>query len=266
MGFRVVRGRGITPDDIADRSPVIVINERAAAELWPNEDALGQQITWGLPRPDNPPATVVGIVANVRSAAGAPDRNLDLYYPYAQYPVDALYYVLRTSVPPESLTEVVRRTIQETEPSIAVATIKPLSQWIDESLWLQRLWSRLLAVFATIALVLAAVGLYGVVAYLVLQRSREMVIRMSVGATGGQIATLLLGGMLRLVASGIAIGVAASLAVSPLIGALLFEVSPTSARTYLLVASTVAAAAFLACCPPIYRASRFSPMSVLKEE
>lgn len=266
IGFRVVRGRGFTPDDASDRNPVIVINERLANELWPNEDALGQQITWGLPRPDNPPATVVGIVANVRSSAGAPDHNLDFYYPYAQYPVDALYYVLRTSVRPQSLAEVVRKTIQEAEPSIAVAAIKPLDQWIAESLWLPRLWARLLAIFAAIALMLAAAGLYGVVSYLVLQRSKELVIRMSIGATGRQIAALLLGGMLRLVGLGVAAGVAASLAVSPAIGAILFQVSATGIRTYLLVAMMVTGVALLACCPPILRASRVNPMSILNKE
>lgn len=266
LGIPLLRGRGLTPDDTADRSPVIVVNERLAEQLWPDQEALGQRLSWGMPRPDNPPATVVGIVGNVRSMASDADRNLDFYYPYAQYPADSLYYVLRTSVPPASLTEAARRTIQETEPSIAVAAIKPLDQWVGESLWQTRLWSRLLGLFAGVALLLAAVGLYGVVTYLVLLRSKEMVIRMSIGATGGQVASLLFGGMARLVALGLVIGVAGALSASRLIGAMLFQVSPTDLRTYVVVASLVVVTALLACGPPIVRISRINPMSILKEE
>lgn len=266
MGIPLLRGRGFTPDDTAARSPVVVINERTARQLWPDREAVGQQFAWGAPRPDNPLATVIGVVANVRSSASDADRNLDFYYAYAQYPSDALYYVLRTSVPPASLADAARRTIQEVEPSIAVAALKPLEQWVEESLWQQRLWSRLLGLFAGIALLLAAIGLYGVVTYLLLLRSKEMVIRISIGATSGQVAWLMLGGMLRLLMLGLIIGIAASAATSQLLSAMLFQVSPTDLRTYLLVSSVVAITALLACGPPILRASRVNPMSLLKED
>jgi predicted lysophospholipase L1 biosynthesis ABC-type transport system permease subunit len=180
--------------------------------------------------------------------------------------VDSLYYVIRTSVAPESLIPAARRTIQEAQPSLAVSAMKSMPQWIDESLWQTRLWSWLLAVFAGVALVLAAAGLYGVVTYLALLRSREMVIRISLGATSAQIAGLMFGGMMQLVGLGIAAGVIGSLATSKVIGTLLFQVSPTDSRIYLTVAMTVAGVALLACWPPIRRASHANPASILKEE
>ncbi|MGH9160227.1 MAG: ADOP family duplicated permease [Vicinamibacteraceae bacterium] len=266
MGMRLLQGRYITRDDTADRRPVIVINHRAASALWPGQDAVGQQIGWGVPRPDNPPATVVGVVANIRSLASDADRNLDFYYPYAQYPADSLYYVLRTSVAPESLGEAARRAIHAIEPTIAVAAIKPLDQWVDESLWQTRLWSRLIGLFAGVALLLAAIGLYGVVAYLALLRSKEIVIRLAVGATNRQVAGLMLGGMLRLVGIGLVSGLLGSVAASRVLSAMLFQVSPTDLRTYVVVCFVVTSIALLACGPPILRASRVNPMSVLKEE
>jgi predicted permease len=266
LGIRVVRGRAFTPDDTADRPPAIIVNERAAEHLWPGLDPVGQRVSWGAPRPDNPFATVVGVVANVRSAAADEDRALNFYYPYAQYPADSIYYVLRVSVPPDSLVETARRAIQEVEPTVAVASIKSLDQWIDESLWQPRLWGRLMSLFAIVALALAAIGLYGVITYVVLQRSKEMVIRISMGATGRRVAGLMLGGMLRIVAVGVIAGLAGAVAASRVIGSMLFQTSATDLRTYLAVCAIVAATALLACTPPILRVSRVNPMSVLKND
>jgi putative ABC transport system permease protein len=266
MGIPLLRGRTFTRRDRAGSQPVLIVNQRAAKLLWPNQEPLGQQVTWGTPRADNPPATVVGIVGEVRNFASEADRGLEFYYPYAQFPADSVFYVIRTSVSPDSLTQTARRTIQETEPGIAVSSIKPMPQWVDESLWQTRLWSWLLGAFAGVALVLAALGLYGVVAYLAMQRSKEMVIRISLGATAGQIAKLMLGGMMQLVGFGVCAGVAGSLAASKLIGTLLFQVSPTDIRTYVTVSALVGSVALVACFPPILRASRVDPASILKEE
>ena len=266
MGIPLLRGRVFSQRDTAGSPPVVIVNQRAAKLFWPNQEPLGQQVTWGTPRPDNPPATVVGVVAEIRNSAAEADRGLEFYYPYAQFPADSVFYVIRTSVSPDSLIQTARRTIQETEPSVAVSAIKPMPQWVEESLWQTRLWGWLLGAFATVALVLAALGLYGVVAYLALQRSKEMVIRVSLGATAGQITSLMLSGTMWLVCIGVAAGLAGSLAASKSIGSLLFQVSPTDIRTYAVVSALVSGVALAACFPPILRTSRVDPASILKEE
>jgi predicted permease len=266
MGIPLLRGRAFTQADTAESPPVVIINDRAAKALWPNRDPLGQQVTWGKPRPENPPATVVGVVGNIRNFAAEADRGLEFYYSYVQYTPDAVFYVLRTSVDPASLIQAARQTIQATDPSIAVSTIKTMPQWIDDSMWQTRIWSWLFGAFAAIAVVLAAIGIYGLVSYLVLLRSKEMVIRLSLGATGSHIASLVFGGMLRLVLLGAAAGVAGSFAVSRLIEGLLFQVSPTDTRTYALVLGVITGIAMLACCPPVLRSVRINPTSVLKED
>jgi predicted permease len=263
MGIPLVRGRYFTAHDAIDSARVVIVNERAAGQLWPGQDPLGQQAWWGTRRPDNPPATVVGVVRNLRAFAAEGDAGLDFYYPYAQYPANTLFYVLRASVDPDSLVEPVRRAIQTTEPSIAVSTIKTMSRRIQESLWQTRLWSWLLALFAGSALVLSVAGLYALVSYLVGLRSKEFGIRMSLGATGERIAGLLLGEMLRLVAAGAVLGIAASLATSRLIAALLIHVSPTDVRLYVAVPVLVAIVAVVACCPPVLRSRRLDLTRIL---
>jgi predicted permease len=266
MGIPLLRGRGFTTHDNTESTRVVIVSQRAANLLWPNQDPLGQQVTWGPPRPDNPPATVVGVVDAVRNYAAEADTGLEFYYPFAQFAADSVFYVIRTSRAPESLTREARRTVQEAAPEIAVSAVKTMPRWVEESLWQTRLWSWLLGAFALIALLLAALGLYGVVTYLALQRSKEMVIRLSLGATAGQVARLMLGDMLRLVGVGITAGIAGSLAGSRVIGGLLFRVSPTDLRTYVAVAALVGVVALLACCPPVIRATRVDPASILKEE
>lgn len=266
IGIPLLRGRGFDANDSIGRERVIIVSERAARQLWPNEEALGQRVTWGAPGPGNPPATVVGIAGNVRAFAAEADNGLELYYPYAQYPAFNIFYVLRTSTDPRSLSQTVRRVIQDTEPSIAVSTIKSMPQRIEESLWHTRLWGWLFGLFAAVALLLAAAGLYGLVSYLVALRSKEIGIRLCVGATGEQIARLLLGGMFRLVIAGIVAGVLAALAASRLLSTLLFQVSPTDPWFYITVSVTVAAVTLLACCPPILRSRRTNVVSVLYED
>lgn len=263
IGIPLLRGRDFTAHDSMDSRRVVVVNERAVDQLWPGQDPLGQQVTWGATRPDNPPATVVGVVPNMRAFAAEGDSGLDFYYPYAQYPAYAMYYVLRTSVDPYSLIDVTRRTIQTIEPSIAVSTIKTMSRRMQEALWQTRLWGWLLALFAGAALFLAAAGLYGLVSYLVSLRSKEMGIRISLGATADQIAGLVLGEMLRLIGAGAALGIVTALAASQILAALLFEVSPTDVRLYVAVPLLVAVVTLVACCPPVLRSRRLDVMLVL---
>jgi ABC-type antimicrobial peptide transport system permease subunit len=205
-------------------------------------------------------------VADIRAFAAEADEGLEFYYPYAQYPAFNLFYVIRTAADPQPLMQTVRRVIQEAEPSIAVSTIKTMHQRIDESLWQTRLWGWLFGMFATVALLLAAAGLYGLVSYLVARRSKEMGIRLCMGATGTQIARLILGGMCRLVVGGIAVGVFAAFAASRLLATLLFRVSATDPTLYIGVSATVAVVALVACCPPILRSRRINVVSILYED
>jgi putative ABC transport system permease protein len=266
MGIPLLRGRTFTANDDAKAGRVVIVSERGAQQLWPGRDPIGQQVTWGTPRPDNPATTVVGVVANLRDVSGDDDRGMEFYYPYPQYPGSSVFYVIRTSIDPVALIAPVRETIAAAEPSIAIASMKTMPQWIDESLWQTRLWAWLFGMFAGLALLLAAAGLYSLVSYLVARRAKEVAIRMSVGATGGAIMRLILGGMLRLIVIGVVVGVAASIAASRLIATLLFQVTATDIRSYLAVSLMVVVVTVLACCPPILRTRRVDVVSVLHED
>jgi putative ABC transport system permease protein len=266
MGIPLLRGRLFEPTDTTDSEPVVVISERAARMFFPNEDPIGHVISWGQPTPANPWTRIVGVVGNVRHHAAENERGIEVYYPVTQWPATASYYVLQTSSDPDALLQTIRRTINIAEPAAAVTSVKTMERTIGESLWQQRLWGLLFTSFALLALVLAGVGVYGVVSYVVSLRTREMGVRMALGATPAGVKRLVIRQGMSLCAVGAAIGIAGAAGVGQSATSLLYGVEPHDFTTYMAVVLTILAIGLIACWVPARRASRVDAVIALRAE
>jgi putative ABC transport system permease protein len=268
MGIPLLAGRGIDSRDTTDSPMVVVVNERAAKALWPGRDPIGQELYWGLDDPsgENPYCQVVGVVGNVRHLAGEADDGLELYYPYTQYPISNVYYLVRTRGEPLALVGDVRRAIHSVDRNAAIVFTKSMEQLIDESLWQRRLWSVLLNAFGLLALVLVAVGLYGLLAYFVSQRTREIGVRLALGALPGGILSQVIGRGARLLGAGLALGLVAALGLRQLLASMLFGVSAADPASLAGATLLLGLVALVACYLPARRAARLDPVRALREE
>jgi putative ABC transport system permease protein len=267
MGIPLLKGRPIDARDTPQSPMTVWVSQRAAETLWPGRDPIGEELYWGVDEPssENPYCRVVGIVGNVRHMAGEPEGGLELYYPYTQYPISSIYYVVRAHGDPASLLPAVRRTIGEVDRDAAIVFVKTMDGMIDESLWQRRLWGVLLSAFGALSLTLVAVGLYGLLSHLVGQRTREIGVRMALGAEPGRIRAQVLGYGARLLAAGVALGLLAGAGLRKLLANLVFGVSATDPGNLLAAAAVLAAAAMLACYLPARRASAVDPTVALRE-
>jgi predicted permease len=250
----------------ADReaAPTLVVNESMAKRFWPNEDAIGKRLRFG----DDPAPwmTIVGIVADVQ-VRGARGKNVvETYVPYWHNPEAGTNVILKTAGDPAALSEPLRRAVKEVDPGIAVASVETLDQVVAASIGSSRFYAMLVAVFAGLALVLAAVGIYGVMSYAVTQRTQEIGVRLALGAGERQIFGLVVGESLKLAAVGLALGLAGSLALGKAIGGMLFGVGGTDLATFAVTAALLAGVAFLAAYVPARRAMRIDPMEALRVE
>jgi putative ABC transport system permease protein len=266
MGIPLLSGRLFEPTDTTESEPVIVISERAVRMFWPNEDPVGRLMSWGRPTDANPWTRVVGVVGNVRHHASESDVGIELYYPVTQWPVGNSYYVLRTAGDPDPLLDSVRRTILAAEPMAAVPSVKTMERTIAESLWQRRLWGPLFSAFAVLALVLAGVGVYGVVSYTAAQRTREMGVRLALGAAPSDVKGLVVGQGMQLCGIGAVIGSTGALALGQLASTLLFGVQPHDPATYGIVLLVILMIGPLACWVPAARASRVDAVIALRTE
>jgi putative ABC transport system permease protein len=267
MGIELVSGRAIDARDTTDSPMVVLVNERAAKTLWPDRDPIGQEVYWGAdaPSPSNPYCTVVGVVRNVRHLAGEQDDGLEFYYPYTQYPITNIYYVVRAQGDPLALIPSLRDAVQSVDRNAAIVFTKPFDRLIDESLWQRRLWSVLLSAFSVLSLVLVAVGLYGLLSYVVAQQRREIGVRMAMGAVPGTILTLVLGYGARLLVAGCVIGLVGAAVLSRLLAAMLFGVSAGDPSTLAGAVAVLAVVALIACYLPARRASAVDPIVALRD-
>src|SRR3984893_17316358 len=260
----LLRGRFFIESDNADAPLVVIINDALAKKYWPGEEALGKRITFSDPRkPDVKWLTIVGIVRSIRHRGLDVDPAPEYYVPLAQGPWHAMVLTVRSAQDPRSLTSAVRREIQSIDPDQPMANVRTLEAVTADSVAPRRMSMVLLAAFAGIALLLASVGIYGVISYLVVQRTHEIGVRMALGAQRGDVLRLVVGHAAKLVGIGTVIGLVLALLSTRTLSALLYSVGAFDATTFVFVTVMLAAVALLASYIPALRATRADPMIAL---
>jgi putative ABC transport system permease protein len=262
MRIPLVAGRYLEARDDAAALKVVVVNETLARRNWPDRDPLGQRLVTV-----RGPYTVVGVVGDVRHGTLEEKGGNEMYLDYRQNDAwAALEMVVRSSRPPESLVPDVRRALTAYDPSLPTGEFYPLERLVDNAVAPRRLITRLLGFFSALALTLAALGLYGVVAYSVVQRRQEIGIRMAIGAQRSQVLSLVMSGGLKIVAAGIGLGLLAALVLTRLLASLLYGVTAHDPLVFAGNAGLLLVVAALACALPALRASRLDPVETLRAE
>ncbi len=275
MGIPLLRGRFISPEDTENSRSVVVIDENFAREFFPNEDPIGKQIDTDLMGP-LVRSEIVGIVGHTRQTGPSDterqDREGQFYFAIGQMPdkVVALFtgmtMVARTSTTPLASVGSIRAASKQFDPDQVLFDFQPMDELLSKSIANQRFTMILLSIFAALALVLSATGVYGVISYLVTQRTREIGVRVALGAQRSDVLRLILGDGARLTFLGVAIGLAASLGLTRLLAKMLFGVRASDPVTLVVVSVILSAVAFLACYIPARRATRVDPMVALRYE
>jgi putative ABC transport system permease protein len=273
MGIRMVRGRAFdSRDDPESAMPVVLINESMARRFWPGEDPMGKRVQQADPR--LPWQTIVGIVSDVKQQGVEVPTGTEIYFPMRQMarisPERLMHIAVRAEGNPSALENEVRRAIAEIDPTLAIAELRTMDEVLFDAVAKPRFLASLLGALSAIALLLAAIGLYGVMYYSVAQRTHELGIRIALGAEPGRVRALVLAQGFRLAALGIVLGTGAALALNALLGSilrdLLFQVGAMDPATFTGVAITMALVGFLACFIPALRATRISPMTALRQD
>ena len=268
LGIPLRRGRAFTErDNVLGAPPVVMINEALARRFWPDyprgQDPVGQRISTGFDKAIGW-MEIVGIMADVNDRGLAFDAEPALYLPTALHPPQVVYLAARTEGDPHRFVNTLRSQVLAIDPDQPVSDIKTMEELIDASIGQRRLTMLLLGVFAGMALLLAMVGIYGVIAYSVAQRTQEVGIRRALGAKPGDILRLVMGQALGLALAGVAIGIGGALAVNSVMKGLLFHVSATDPATYVAIAVLFIAVALAASYIPAWRATRIDPMAALR--
>jgi len=266
LGIPILDGRDFTDRDNITAPKSIIVSQRSAELLFGRTNVVGEQIRWGNDQEYDPWTTVVGVVGNTRWHPAENQSGVEVYWSYGQYPSPNTNLVIRTDSDPAHMLESIRKVVQDVNPDFAVADVKTMETVAAESVWQRRLWSFVLTAFASIALLLAAVGLYGVMSFVVTQRTKELGIRMAIGAQSGNVVNLILGQGTLLVSIGALAGVLLAFAASRYMESVLFEVSPFDGFIFLGVPVVLIAVAVLACTVPAWRASRIDPLVALRQE
>lgn len=264
MGLELLRGRGFTASDDQEATRVIIVNETLERDYF-DGNALGRRLN--VNDPANPVwREVVGVVKDIKNFGIRAESRNALYLPYAQAPTTFMFTTLKTTGDPAALTATVSAEVARLDPDVALASVQTMEEVVAGSLDTERFTATLLGGFALVALLLAIIGLYGVVSFSVSTRLREMGVRIALGAPGGDIRRLILKWALSLAALGIIIGAGGAFGITRLLGDMLFQVAPTDVPTFLVVAGLMAAAAMLASLVPAIRATRVDPIEVLRSE
>jgi predicted permease len=262
MEIPLVKGRYFSEHDTADTQQVVIVEEKFAQRFWPRGDAIGKHL-WFDPKK---PFTIVGVVGVVKQYGLETDGKIATYFPQLQQPSNGMFLVAHTTTDAAAISASVVREIHAVDPNVAVYGIRTMQDRLYDSLARQRFSSTLLGAFAAFALLLAAVGIYGVMSYLVTQSTHDIGVRVALGARPGNIVGLVVRQGMELAVTGILAGLAGAFALTRVMTSLLFGVSATDAITFSAVAVLLAAVAFAATVIPARRATRVDPMVALREE
>jgi len=266
MGVPLLKGRYFTEADKQGSTPVLLVSESLAKRYWPNQDAIGKRLKWGPQESKDPWLTVVGVVGDVKQSTLDVETTPHTYEPLLQNTSGSANVAIRASGDPAALTSALRAAVWALDPQLAVAQIRTMDQVISESTTSRRFNLFLLAGFAFLALVLSAIGIYGVIAYSVVRRVHEIGIRMALGASGGDVMRLVIGRGLLLLGIGMIIGIAGALAITRSLASFLYGIRPTDPLTFAGVVVILASVAFLASYIPARRATKVDPMIALRYE
>jgi len=270
IGVPLRRGRFFDRTEGGESRPVAIVNEMMSRQYWPGQDAVGRRFKIGDPDSNVPWVTIVGIVGDVRQMGLDAPVKAEMYLPYPQV-TDQPWFaprdlVVRTSVEPMSLVASVKREVAAVDPEQAVSNIRTFDDILDEEVVQRRLGASLLTAFAVLALLLASLGIYGVLSYFVAQHTSEIGVRMALGASRGDILRLVVGRGMTLAFMGVCLGSLGSLALTRLMASLLFDISPTDPATFALAALLLTALALLACYLPARRAVKVDPTIAMRYE
>lgn len=264
MGIPLRKGRNFSDSDNLNVPLVAVINETAARRFWPNEEPLGKRLKRG--RPENPWITVVGVVGSVSHTSLQVASQPELYLPYQQNPGLNLTLVARTTSDPKTFAGAVRREVSAIDSDLPVSNLKFMDEIIGKSVAQPRVYALLLAIFAGLALILASIGIYGVMSYTVTQRTHEIGIRMALGARPADVLKLIVMQGMILGIAGIIIGLIASFAVTRVLASQLYGVTATDPITFAVISILLILVVLIACCVPALRATKVDPMTAVRYE
>jgi putative ABC transport system permease protein len=265
MGMRLVAGRWLTD---REPSPAVMINENFARAVFGKADPLGRRMTTPSSSPTQEyAATIVGVVADLRYTKLDAQPAPETYVPYRQaIYVGSMDIMVRTAGDASAMAGAIRKLIADLDRTQPVYDVQTVEQALADSIAPRRFTLLLLGIFAAVALVLAVVGIYGVMGYAVTQRTHEIGVRMALGARRGEVVRMVVQQGMATAAAGIAVGAAAALGLTRVMGSLLYEIAPTDGPTFAVVCSVLAVAAFVACCLPALRASKVDPVVALRYE
>jgi len=261
MRIPILAGREFTEHDTADSQNVLLVNETMARRLWPDSNAIDQIAVIGRNE-----WRVVGVVGNVRHGALEQEASLEMYLPVAQNGSGSMDLVIRARMPMETLVPMVRAALGSVDPNLPSTDFQPLQQLVDQAVSPRRFVTVLLAGFSFLALVLASLGIYGVISYSVNQRTNEIGIRIALGAQTPAVLKLILGQGVKLALIGLGIGLGAAFVLSRVLSTLLFGVEATDPMTFAGIALLLTCVALLACYIPARRATKVDPMVALRYE
>jgi len=269
LRIRFIAGRKFDRRDDAKATPVVIVNQALARAIWGNNSALGHRIrTWNGGENWH---TIVGVVADVKNNGVENPAGSEVYFPYTQVPAGAgflrsVHIVVRSRLGLSSIARTVRREVHDIDGAVPITKVQTMDDVMSGSQARPRFLTLLLSVFSGVAMLLASVGLYGVISYSVIQRTREFGIRMALGAQSQAVLGLVLGRGLLLATSGLLIGLVGALALTRLFSGFLFGISATDPATFAAVSLTLVAVAALASYLPARRATRVDPLIALKAE
>lgn len=266
VGIRLLKGRNFTDDELQDKRPVVMVNQTLAQKLWPNDGPIGKHVR-SVPSKASPQpivSTVIGVVADTHQLSLEEGARPEATKPMVDY--TNLTLAVRSAESPDAMIARVKNQVRAVDPNLPVYQVQTMEQIVGESTSQRRFESFLMSIFAALALVLASVGIYGVLSSLVTQRTQEIGVRMALGAQMRDILVMILSEGFRLVALGVAIGIAGGVALSRYLASIFFAVSPTNPLTYVEVSLLMLGIALVACYLPAARAARVNPMTALRYE